>query len=258
MSCSIRNSTWDPNGVTVAGLENELFLPYAVIFPKDYSNMFVADTRNNRVLRYNADFSAFTMVYDGFDTGKRIEGPMAIALTNDGNELIVTSFSDKRVLRRSFVTNLSSLVSFNYLGGATGLAVDQNDTIFVARSIENSVTSFDRNTRPYWDSSYWFASGFRGIKHITIVNQFIYIALSRGCRVVKASLANSNEDAIVVAGTGRIGSTADRLRFPWGVAVDPVDEHVFVSDSRNHRIQLCKHLSFLNSIFYEHSSPRVC
>ena len=179
MSCSIRNSTWDPNGVTVAGLENELFLPYAVIFPKDYSNMFVADTRNNRVLRYNADFSAFTMVYDGFDTGKRIEGPMAIALTNDGNELIVTSFSDKRVLRRSFVTNLSSLVSFNYLGGATGLAVDQNDTIFVARSIENSVTSFDRNTRPYWDSSYWFASGFRGIKHITIVNQFIYIALSR-------------------------------------------------------------------------------
>lgn len=245
MSCSIRDSTWNPNGVTVAGLEHELHAPYAVTFPKDYSSMFVADTRHNRVLQYNADFSTFIMIYDGTDTDRKIDGPMAIALTDDGSELIVTSYSDKRVLRWSFVTNSSSLVTASYFAGPTGVAVDQNNTVYVARSLQGSVSSYNRDTEPFWGVAEWYTYDVDGVKHITIVNKFIYMALSKGCRVVKAPLIDFDGTVTIVAGNGRLGSTPYHLRFPWGVAVDPIEEHVFVSDSRNHRIQLCKHNSLI-------------
>ena len=204
--------------------------------------MFVADTRHNRILRYNSSFSTFTTADTSSDRDAQIFGPMAIALTDDGNDIVIASYQNQRVLGWSLTDYTWSFISYDrdLDHNPTGVAIDKNKNIYVVRSGTESVVRYALNNGTYSSNEEWSLYNITGGKHAAIVNDSIYIAQSRLCRVIKVSLLDSYNKILVVAGNGRLGSTSDRLRFPWGVAVDPIDGHIFVSDTGNHRVQLCK------------------
>ncbi|CAF4729948.1 unnamed protein product [Rotaria sp. Silwood1] len=63
----------------------------------------------------------------------------------------------------------------------------------------------------------------------------IYIADYQNHRVVKW-LGTNTTSGILVAGGNGLGSTADKLNYPWGVYVDS-NQGVYVVDHSNHRVQ---------------------
>lgn len=250
MSCSIRDSVWNPNAITVAGLQGELDRPYAVLISNNSSFMFVADTYHHRILEYDLNLKTYIRIYDRIDTGQSVDVPIAMALADDGSELLAANYNHKTVFRWSLLTNTSSLAVASYYSATVGVALNKNKTVYVAQQLVNFVASIDPNAYPYWNFGDWYLDHIYGVKHIVIVNDFLYMAHSKLCRIVKVSLTDENKTVIVVAGTGRVGSSSDRLRFPWGIAVDHLEGHIFVSDSKNHRIQLCES-SYEPSIFIE-------
>lgn len=246
MSCTIKNSIWDPNAITIA---EELDRPYAVVMSRNTSSLFIADTFHHRVVEYDLNLQTYIRVYNRTDAGDTVKIPLGLAVAEDGSELLITDFESKAILRWSFPSYRSTIVSMNYYSGHIGVAVDRNKTIYATEHMMDSITSYDPNTGPMWNYKEWYYPHTHGGRDIFILNDDIYLVQTQLCRVVKISLIDQNQTVTVVAGSGRIGSTTDRLRFPWGLAVDPIEGHVFVSDSKNHRIQLCKSI-FLGSLFF--------
>lgn len=240
MSCCIRDSVWNPNAITVTGLQGELDRPYAVLVSNNSSSMYIADTYHDRIFEYDLNLETYVRTYDHISTGQTVNVPIAMALADDGSELLAANYAHKTVFRWSLLTNTSSLAVASYYSATVGLALDKNKTVYVAQQLGYGVHTYYPNAHPYWGFGDWDLENIYGAKQLVIVNDFLYIAQSKLCRIVKVSLTDENKTVITVAGTGRVGSSSDRLRFPWGVAVDPLEGHIFVSDSRNHRIQLCK------------------
>ena len=232
-------------------MDDELNSPFAVILSKEYSTMLVAETRHNRILQYSSDFSTFTMIHGSSDPNVQIYGPMAIALTDDGNDLINACYQDQRVRSWSLRNHTSSLVSYapDFGQNPTRLAVDRNKKIYSVQSGAVTVARYGLNVSSFPSSEEWSLHNIDSEKHAIIMNDSIYVAQSRLCRVIKVSLLDTYRKILVVAGNGRIGSKSDRLRFPWGVAVDFIEGHIFVSDTGNHRVQLCKSDFYFSLLF---------
>ncbi|UJR07152.1 hypothetical protein I4U23_011440 [Adineta vaga] len=220
MSCSMENSIWNPRGKTVAGLNNELDSPFAVIISKNSSSMFVADTHHDQVLRYTPDFSRFSMISIGTNIDISLVAPASIALTENENNLLVTSFKEFYGFRHSLLTNKTSLAAQHVTGGTTGVAVDQRNNVYIGFTSSTQIRRYEQNTNPSrWNGS-WILSNvpnMSGYQSVIIRQQ-----QNKDCRSRKwSSWINTS-----------------RLRFPWGVAVDDREGHIFVSDTGNHRIQL--------------------
>ena len=239
MSCSMSNSVWDSNGITIAGQQGELSEPYAVVMSKNTSSLFITDTLRNRVVEYDLNSQTYIRIYDRADTGQDLVVPIALALSDDDSQLLVACFPQKYIFRWLFPSYSSKLIVASYYTGYIGVAIDRNKTVYASEHMTDAISSYDTSIGPYWNYGDWVFKPSYAARHILIINNDMYIVQTQLCRVIKVSLTDENQRVTVVAGIGRIGSTSDRLRFPWGLAVDPTEGHVFVSDSRNHRVQLC-------------------
>ncbi|CAF1309622.1 unnamed protein product [Rotaria magnacalcarata] len=68
-------------------------------------------------------------------------------------------------------------------------------------------------------------------------NNSLYCSLSASHQVIKRSLNSSDNNVLVVAGTGCPGFMLDMLNYPLGIFIDD-NFNVYVADSNNNRIQL--------------------
>ena len=276
--------------------------PVGLVFD-DQGNLYVADFRNARVLRFPAPLlpgttAAATAVWGQANfatrgvpqqsTASSIAGPQGIAVDRSGN-LYVTDVGDNRVLvfptgttlgasAKSVIgqsdfstatanTGVAPLASPNTLSAAADVKIDGSGNVFVADTANHRVLMFatgSKSANRVWGQIDFTANGPNQIKPGSINLPYqvaidysrtpyaLYVSDSANNRVLvwKDSVGyRTGDPADLVIGQANLrsgvpnsdspgGMTPSRtgLSAPTGLAVNPFDGTLYVSDSGNHRV----------------------
>jgi uncharacterized protein (TIGR03437 family) len=203
-------------------------------------NLYVADSGNNRVLRYprpTAQFGRispdlvlgqvnFTSSISAAVSASSLNGPTGVALDPDGN-LFVADASNNRVLE--FASGASNNAAAIRVFGQPGLNTGVPSNIASAQTL-----SLPQGI--YVDASY-----------------SLYVADSGANRVLifpnTRDAAQSGTAAAIVLGQDRFDSAgtaggASGLRIPWDVVLDS-SGNIYISDAGNNRVMVYPSLLFL-------------
>ena len=206
---SMRIVKWEEGasqGVVVAGQTNnqgddddELNHPKN-IFVDSSGNIYISDTFNHRVMKWDAGASLGTLVAGGIGMGssnKHLNSPRGIYVDSEGSIFIVDK-DQHRVMKWESGSDEGIVVAG---GNGAGSALNQ----------------LDHPTDLFFGS-----------------DGYMYISDKSAHRVVKWK-PGANEGVVIAGGNGD-GSSDNQLSDPQGVYLDN-DGNLYVSDTRNHRIQ---------------------
>jgi uncharacterized protein (TIGR03437 family) len=230
----------DFSRITAAANRNTLNRPRAVAFDAS-GNLWVADSGNNRVVRFNAsaladpmqpemdlvvgqaDFTSGTANARGNVSASGFDAPSGIAFDTAGN-LYVSDFNNSRVLKFAGPFGTSSQIP----AAATAVWGQSN---FTTRTVVQEAS----------------ATSIAGPLGIAVAGNDLYVASSNANRVlVFAADSSSGSLAKNVVGQTDFssdtpnlnsfpGASANGLSSPRDVHVDPSGT-VFVADAGNHRV----------------------
>jgi DNA-binding beta-propeller fold protein YncE len=170
-----------------------------------------------------------TMFAGGKGSGKgEFDAPTAIAVDPNGNVLIADTGNgriEKFSPTGTFVTSIGQFEAPN------GIAIDHTGNIYVAE-----IGSKHRVQKLGPDGTFiaeW-APGFYGPRRITIgPDESVYVVDSGHNRIVKFS-----PDGQVLASWGSEGSADGQFKGLSSVAVDPMNNKLYIADPLNSRIQV--------------------
>jgi sugar lactone lactonase YvrE len=208
------------NGDGISATAASLWSPREIAFDAD-GNLFIADSRNNRIRRVDAGTGLIMTVAgtgvlglgaDGVPaTASDLREPVGLAVDADGH-LYFTELSSHRVRRVDAATGLISTVAGTGAAGFTG------DAVSATASRLNAPTSV-----------------------IVDPDGNLLIADMGNNRVRRVSATSGTIST--VAGTGAAGfagddglATAARLASPAGIRLDE-SGHLFIADFNNHRVR---------------------
>lgn len=149
----------------------------------------------------------------------------AIYLTDDYSRDVTVFYDGK-------VTHTSSWLYFFY--SVRGLFVTTNGDIYTSgRHLRDDIYKWVANTRQWV-----LLIPLKGDCEALFIdtNDNIYCSDRLGHQIVKRSLKNNPNAAIIVAGNGAAGSLSHMLHHPRGIFVD-INLDLYVADSSNNRIQ---------------------
>ena len=204
------------------------------------NDVYVGDTGNDRIQRFDAD-GAFMGKWGSFGgTNGRFSRPVGVAVDLGGNVYVADS-GNNRIQK---FTAIGTFISKFGTGGSgngqfnnpTGVAVDQTGNVYVIDSGNHRVQKFDSagNFIATWGTGPSSATGNfdtpAGIAVDFLGN--VYVTDAGNNRVQKF---DSNGGFITTWGSS--GTATGQFNNPYGVAVDNGGE-VYVADQSNHRIQV--------------------
>jgi uncharacterized protein (TIGR03663 family) len=222
-----------------AGQFNE---PWGVGVGPDGS-IYVSDTWNHRIQKFDADGKFVTMWGTFADTGGALGaeatfwGPRGLAVDPDGN-VYVADTGNKRI--EKFDADGKFLAHYGGVGGApgqfnepVGVAVAPDGTIFVADTWNRRIQSFDKEFKPLaqWSVRAWAGQSVNNKPYIAADNEHVWISDPENFRVVEFT-----RDGQLSRVWGAFGSDASSLNLPLGVAAD-AQGNLYVADSVNNRVQ---------------------
>ncbi|CAF2697913.1 unnamed protein product [Rotaria sp. Silwood2] len=172
------------------------------IYIDTYGNLYVADCTNHRIQRFPRG-SMFGTTVAGISASlgssySHLYYPTSIYV-DPSNAMYILDWSNCRVLQWQLGDPLGFVVAGGHGCGGALTQIDNSYGLFV-------------------DSQ-----------------SNIYISDYRNHRVVKWNPTNTTSGFLVAGGNG-LGTTAERLNYPWGVYVDS-NQGVYVVDHSNHRVQ---------------------
>ncbi len=208
---------------------------YATYFPKvheatNYNGMVIYKVPDTPPPKLSSLPEGVTNMFEGGrGSGKgEFDAPTAIALDANGNILIADT-NNGRI--QKFSPNGTFLASIGQFEAPNGIAVDGAGNIYVAE-----IGSKHRVQKLGPDGTFiaeW-APGLYGPRRIAIgPDHSIYVDDSGRNRIVKFS-----PDGQVLASWGSEGSGDGQFRGVSSVAVDPINNKVYVADPLNRRIQV--------------------
>jgi len=200
-------------------------------------NVYVADTYNNRIQKFDPD--------GGFIIGwgrrelEYFNRPYDVAVDSSGNAYAVNTnnhriekFSSERTY---YITAWGSQGSrdgqFNY---PKGIAVDSSGNVYVADTDNHRIQKFDPDGRfiTKWGSRGSGDGEFNSPKGIAVDSSGnVYVVDAYNNRIQKF-----DPDGRFITKWGSTGSRDGQFYYPKGIAVDS-SGNVYVADSNNHRIQ---------------------
>jgi DNA-binding beta-propeller fold protein YncE len=204
-------------------------------------NIYVADTLNNRIQKFDGQGAFLSQWGSGGSGIGLFDSPQGIAVDSSGC-IYVVDRSNNRVQKfdnsGNFIAEWGTAGSANgTFDGPFGIAVDTSDNIYVTDSGNDRVQKFDSNGNFI---SNWGTTG-SGTGQF-IFPQAIAIALAGEYPdTVYVGDANNRIQRFDMDGDSAAVMFADgrddgQLKDPMGIAVDPFS-HLMVSDSGNIRIQ---------------------
>ncbi len=219
--------------------------PWGIAVDKD-GNVYVSDTWNHRIQKFDANGKFITMWGSNGDTRGvaqtmplQFYGPRAIATDAQG-DVYVTDTGNKRVLK--FSSNGEPLGQFGGVGSdngqfqePVGLAIDKEGNIYVADTWNQRIQKFDSNFTylTQWPVAAWDTQ--------TVVNKpflavdehgNVFVTDPEGSRVIEFA-----PDGKLVKLWGTRGNDPASFNLPTGLTFD-AQGSLYVADSGNHRIMV--------------------
>ncbi|CAM4949724.1 unnamed protein product [Rotaria socialis] len=166
-----------------------------------YQNLYVVDTANHRIQKFNSGSSVGTTAIGTGSAGSsysELNSPSAIYI--DANRtMFILDTSNYRVLKWKVGDPLGTIVAGSQTAGSGLNQITTSYAMFVDNQYNVYVSEYGNHRVTMW-------------------------------------LATNTTAGILVAGGNGAGSTSDKLNYPWGVYVD-VNGTIYVVDRNNHRVQ---------------------
>lgn len=205
-----------------SGLNN----PVQMDFDSD-GNLYVADSSNNRIAKYNSSGSFITSF------GTAFSGPTGVAVDSSGN-ILVANFQQDKI--EKFTNNGVLISTFgstgsgnNQFSGPYGIALDSGGNIYVADSFNNRIQKFN-SSFTYLSTITGSGSAFSSPEAVAIDGSDRIYVLDSGNNRVQVF---DSSGTFIRTTTGNGGA----WNFPEGMIVDS-EGNLYVSDSANDRIQI--------------------
>jgi streptogramin lyase len=230
----------DPGSGTVGDWgsgDGEFDTPRGIAVDSD-GNIYVADTNNDRIQKFDSDGNFITK-WGSYGSGdSEFNEPWGVAVDSDGN-VYVADKSNHRI--QKFDSSGNHLATWGSYGSGNGefnrprgVAVDSDGNIYVADTNNYRIQKLDSNggfitkwgTFGFGDAQFWFTGDVA-----VDSGGNVYVADSWNDRIQKFDSSGNH-----LATWGSYGSGNGEFYDPWGVAVDS-DGNVYVADSSNDRIQ---------------------
>ncbi len=217
--------------------------PWYFVSPNDISLdsngfVYVADTWNNRIVKFSQDgIFITTWGYYGSDNGE-FDTPYGIAIDNSGFVYIADTWND-RVQKfdqdGKFITKWGVSGTGNgELSFPFGIAVDNKGFVYVADEGNHRIQKFspDGTFITKWGSVGTGDGQFNCPADIAVDNEgFIYVAGFSNHRIQKFS-----PDGAFITKWGSFGTGDGELNYPYDIAIDN-NGFIYVADTDNDRIQ---------------------
>lgn len=223
-------------GEAPAGTFNE---PWGIAVAEDGS-VFVSDTWNHRVQKFDADGNFISMwgFFGSSESPDGFWGPRGIAI--DGDKVFIADTGNKRIA--IFDTNGNYITQFGkpgfdlgMLDEPVGLAVGLNGEIYVADTWNQRIQVFmaDAGSNAYypvntWDIDGWFGQSLDNKPFLATDNQGnVLVVDPEGFRVLKFK-----PDGAFLYGWGAYSPSSDGFGLPAAIAVDQ-HNGIWVTDAVN-------------------------
>ncbi len=201
--------------------------------------LFVADTANNRIQKFDgADWTLVGTIGVGSGVGK-FRLPEAVAADVTGNKLYVADTGNNRIQwstdgGMNWAVFAPFGVGVNQVRAPQGVALDAAGNVYVADTGNNRVLRFEAGV-PGTGEILLFGGEVNAPQGLAIDAMFnLYVADTGNDRVLKIPNANQPTPGATVI-VARIGSSANQVRQPQGVAVDN-EGTLYVADTGNDRV----------------------
>jgi hypothetical protein len=225
-------------GLPVAGTgDGEFNLPSGVATDSS-SNVYVADTNNNRIQKFNST-GGFLTKWGSLGTGNnQFNGPQGIA-TDSSSNVYVADTNNNRILKfnstGTYVTQWGGAgVGDGQFSLPSGVATDSSGNVYVADAGNSRIQKFN-STGTF--IAKWGSAGAGNGQFGTTLD----VATGAHGNVIVADGTNNRIQKFRPSGTfiltwGSLGTGNSQFNGPSGVAVASTD-HVYVVDRANNRIQ---------------------
>ncbi|CAF3427295.1 unnamed protein product [Rotaria socialis] len=239
-------TVWKSKAQTIAGIRGPGSALTALNFPKGIfvnknQAVFIADSSNNRIMKYNRGVIAGKII-----AGKNISGygsdrmwePSNVIYDEQSKSYIICDYQNRRVLRWA---SRSSTFAEELITNKEcfGLAMDDEGSLYVSDTELHEV----RRYRPGERYGTVVAGGngqgsrFKQLNHPTYIfvgpDQAVYVSDTWNNRVVKWE--QGAKEGIIVAGGHHKGKDETQLFHPAGLIVDRLNT-IYVADYYNHRV----------------------
>ncbi|CAF1128426.1 unnamed protein product [Adineta steineri] len=241
------NTKWKQNAVTVAGGHgrgnqlNQLNLPFGIYVDSDDDSIYIADTENHRIVKWEFGADKGEIVAGGNGKGNKInqlDYPMDIILDIEKKYLIICDHRNIRVMQWSRQNSQDPQILI-YPIVCWGLAMDNTGDLYICDWSSQEVRRWRQGDK----QGTLVAGGHGQGNHL---NQFyepnyifvdenhsVYVADYRNNRVMKW-IKNRTEGILVAP--GQVSSENPNILFyPQGVIVDHMG-NIYVSNGVSHQI----------------------
>ncbi len=229
-------------GVAPGGTFNQ---PWGIALGGDGS-VYVADTWNHRIQKFNAEGEFITMwgMFGQAETPTAFWGPRDVAVTEDG-QVLVTDTGNKRIVvfdeQGNFIAQFGSPgMNAGEFDEPVGLVLDTEGKLYVADTWNQRVQVFVSDTFNFlplstWDLTAWYGQSLDNKPYLDVdENGNIFIADPEGYRVLVLSA-----DGQALYYWGDYGSDEKTFAMPASVALDGLGG-IWVTDAGNSRVMYFK------------------
>jgi sugar lactone lactonase YvrE len=249
---SYLETRWEQDGLTVVGIDgygnqlNQLAIPHGIHIDDD-ETMYIADSRNNRILEWKFSETNCRIVAGGNGKGNQInqlDHPSNVIIDKENNAFIIADSRNARVMQWSRQHNTTEGQIIITDIDCWGLTMDKNGSLYVTDTEKHEVRRWKKA-----DQNGTIVAGGNGegnllnqLNHPTFIfiddDYSLYVSDYRNHRVMKW-IKDAKEGIIVAGGNGR-GNELMQLNNPHGMIVDHLGR-VYVVDRSNHRVmRWCK------------------
>ena len=239
---------WSTNGRTVAGGDGQGGATNQLRFPlgldiDDAGSLFVADTNNDRIVRWRPNARQGEIIAGGKgrgDRGDQLDSPSAVLIDRLKDCLIIRNAMNRRVIRwplqKSAGTGEVILSNIRSLG----LAMDNEGSLYVSDWDKHEVRRYGRGD----GREGVIVAGGHGkgaaLNQLSTppqifvdAEQSVYVSDRDNHRVMK--WVKGAREGVVVAGGQGEGNSLAQLRWPGGIFVDRMGS-VYIADQGNDRV----------------------
>jgi hypothetical protein len=243
---------WNSTGIIFAangsGL-NQVKGPNGVFIVAGSDDLYIADSGNNRILKWKSGANSSTVVAGGEGSGKnatQLNNPIVLCVDNDENIYVsdrnnyrVQVFANGSSFGRTIISNGTSSTPNNLIGNIFGIGVDLANNVYISEYNFNRLLKFTPNST---NGTLVAGNGTAG-NALNLLNDptGFYVNPSTGTLYI----ANQNANCIMkwlpgascgstVAGTcGTSGSNGTLFNTPKWVTFDKYDNMYVVDGSDN-------------------------